>query len=299
MAPIYRTSQGTLTSSVTANMQAALARAGRTQEKLSSGKEISKPSDSPTGAAAALRYRTDIKATEQHGRNASDGLGWLGAADSALSQTLEAVSRVKELALSGSTATSDQGAREALAAEVDQLRGQVISQANTKYLDRGIFAGTADVNAGWDSNGNMVGDPASMSRKVERTVAPDVKIPVNADGPAIFGDSSSGLLKLLSDVADHLRADPASLTSDLTGLDTSFQNVTNALTDVGARYNRIEAMQSRAEDTKLNLKSGLSEVEDIDLPKTIMDLQVQQVAYQAALQASAKVIQPTLMDFLR
>ncbi len=49
----------------------------------------------------------------------------------------------------------------------------------------------------------------------------------------------------------------------------------------------------------LSLKSTLSGVEDIDLPKTIMDLQLQQTTYQAALSATAKVLQPSLMDFLR
>jgi flagellar hook-associated protein 3 FlgL len=179
------------------------------------------------------------------------------------------------------------------------LKGQVISLANTSYLNRPIFAGTSAVTAGWDKDGNMLGDAASMSKSIERTVAPDVKIKINVDGPAVFGDSSTGLLKLLGDVADHLSSDPSALTADLDALDAAFTNVTNALSDVGARYNRIEAMQTRAEDAMVTLRGGLSEVEDIDLPKTVMDLQMQQVAYQAALSATAKVIQPSLLDFLR
>lgn len=47
------------------------------------------------------------------------------------------------------------------------------------------------------------------------------------------------------------------------------------------------------------LRGSLAQVENIDLPKTIVELQMQQVAYQAALGATAKVIQPTLLDFLR
>ena len=299
MAPIFRTTQNSVTTNVVNNLQASLTRAGNIQAKLSSGKEVSKPSDNPVATAAALRYRSDIKATEQHTRNASDGIGWLGQADTTLQQTLDAMRRVKELALSGSTATSDADARGALAAEAEQLKGQVISLANTSYLNRPIFAGTSAVTAGWDKDGNMLGDAASMSKSIERTVAPDVKIKINVDGPAVFGDSSTGLLKLLGDVADHLSSDPSALTADLDALDAAFTNVTNALSDVGARYNRIEAMQTRAEDAMVTLRGGLSEVEDIDLPKTVMDLQMQQVAYQAALSATAKVIQPSLLDFLR
>jgi flagellar hook-associated protein 3 FlgL len=47
------------------------------------------------------------------------------------------------------------------------------------------------------------------------------------------------------------------------------------------------------------LKNGLSDVENIDLPKTIVDLQLQEIAYKSALSATSRVIQPSLLDFLR
>ena len=49
----------------------------------------------------------------------------------------------------------------------------------------------------------------------------------------------------------------------------------------------------------LSLQAKLSETEDVDLPKTIMELQMQQTGYQAALSITAKSLQPTLVDFLR
>jgi flagellar hook-associated protein 3 FlgL len=297
--PIYRTTQSSLTTGVMTNLQKSLDRLGTTQAKLSSGKEVSKPSDSPVATASAMRYRADMKATEQHLRNASDAQGWLGTADNALTGSLESIRRVKELALSGMNATTTPEAASALAAEVDSLRKQMISVANTKYLDRSVFSGTADVQAAWDDNGDPAGDVSSYGQPVERTIAPGVKIKVNVDGPNLFGDSSSGLLKQLADISDHLKNDPSALSGDLTALDTSFNKINDALSDVGARYNRVESMQARAEDAMTTMRSGLSEVEDIDLPKTVMDLQMQQVSYQAALSVTAKVIQPSLADFLR
>ena len=58
-------------------------------------------------------------------------------------------------------------------------------------------------------------------------------------------------------------------------------------------------MKSAAEGSLVSLANSLSEVEDIDLPKTIVDLQLQEVAYKAALGATARVVQPSLLDFLR
>ena len=297
--PIYRTTQSSLTTGVMTNLQKSLDRLGTTQAKLSSGKEVSKPSDSPVATASAMRYRADMKATEQHLRNASDAQGWLGTADNALTGSLESLRRVRELALSGMNATTTPESASALAAEVDSLRKQMITVANTKYLDRSIFAGTADVQAAWDDNGDPVGDVTSYGQSVDRTIAPGVKVKVNVDGPNLFGNSSSGLLKQLADISEHLKNDPSSLSGDLAALDASFNKINDALSDVGARYNRVESMQARAEDAMTTMRSGLSEVEDIDLPKTVMDLQMQQVSYQAALSVTAKVIQPSLADFLR
>ena len=72
----------------------------------------------------------------------------------------------------------------------------------------------------------------------------------------------------------------------------------SAVADVGARGARLERIQQINADRTLALSSQLAETENIDLPGTIMRLQMQQVGYEAALSATAKALQPTLLDFL-
>jgi flagellar hook-associated protein 3 FlgL len=96
-----------------------------------------------------------------------------------------------------------------------------------------------------------------------------------------------------------MRTDPTKLPADLAALDAATNNIQDAVSDVGARYNRVTQLRQTSDDKVLNLKTSLSTVEDIDLPKTITELQMQQVSYQAALGATAKVIQPSLIDFLK
>jgi flagellar hook-associated protein 3 FlgL len=72
-----------------------------------------------------------------------------------------------------------------------------------------------------------------------------------------------------------------------------------AVAEVGSRSARIERETQIISDRSLTLGSQLAEIEDIDLPNTIMRLQMQQVGYQAALSATAKAISPTLLDYLR
>ena len=78
-----------------------------------------------------------------------------------------------------------------------------------------------------------------------------------------------------------------------------WHRIQNGLATIGARTNMLEATQSRNLLSRDNRISSLNEIESIDLPKTLTDLKLQEVAYQASLAAAARVIQPSLMDFLR
>ena len=175
-------------------------------------------------------------------------------------------------------------------------RGVGMDVVNTKYLDRPIFAGTSNVTQAYDSSGAFLGD----TNAVNRNVGPGVTVQVNVTGPQAFGPQGTDLFTTLSTLANDLRTNPGAVTSnDLAALDTAANRVRNALGEVGARSAQLTTTKSRSDDLLLNLRDSLSKIEDIDLPKAATDLQIQQVSYQAALAATARVIQPSLVDFLK
>lgn len=297
-----RITHGTLSRTVLTNLQHSLGRMERLQGQLSSGKAVSRPSDSPVATVSALQYRADVRRTEQLSRNASDALDWLGTADTTLTASLGLVGRARELVLQGMTATSDAEARAALAAEIDGLRENLVSLANASYLDRPIFAGTSNTTVAYGPAGNYQGTAPGPGAMVLRTVAPGVQVPVNLTGPEVFGGTPTGspqLFAVLEGISAKLKANDGNLAADLGNLDVARLNVQNRLSEVGSRYNRVETLRARAEDNLITMRTGLSEVEDIDLPKTLIEVQMQEVAYQAALNAGARVVQPSLLDFLR
>ena len=318
MTTAFRVTENTIAQRVLDNLQASLGTMQNLQDKLSSGKEIRKPSDDPFGTVAAMAYRADQRRTTQYSRNAQDGLGWLGMADNTLTSALESIQRVRALVLQGANGTSDAPSRAALAQEIKTAKEGLVGLANTSYGTRPIFAGTANPQGQvpplpvYDENGNYNGN----SGAVLRTVGPNASVQVNMDGPRVWGSPGvNDLWHILDDIQAHLTGpsatdqnkltlghiDPVNgaMKSDLERLDEATLNIQNRLSEIGARFHRVEQMQSRADDNLLNIQSGLSEVEDIDLPKTIVALQLQSVAYQTALAATAKVIQPSLVDFLR
>lgn len=309
MSTAFRITNRSINRTVMDGLQGNLGRMQKLQEQLSSGKQVSRPSDSPVATVSAMQYRSQLRQTEQHARNAQDGLSFLGITDQTLTGMLGQTNRARQLALAGLNGTASSAEREALAAEVDSLRSGLLDVANTKYLDRPIFAGTKQGTMAYDRvSGTFLGNVgdenlANAVGKVERGVAPGVTVRVNLTGPEVFGaqgPDTQDLFGVLEAIATHLRSgDTAALGADLGALDDRLLVVQNQLAKVGARYRQVEAMRDRATNDQLSLTHGLSEVEDIDLPKTIVDLQLQEVAYQAALSATARVIQPSLLDFLR
>lgn len=281
-------------------LQSNLGRMQRLQEQLSSGKQVSRPSDSPVKTAEAMQFRSEIRRNEQYVRNADDGMAWLGTADSVLTSSLHMTRRARDLTLQGNNDTIAKESRLALAAEIETLRDGLIGVANTTYLNRPIFAGNNDTTVAYRGDGTYMGDDGI----VLRTVAPDTKIEVNVTGKQVFGEGENQLFAVLSDIARSLRSSDgavlhAELDAGLGKLDAGADRIISNLGTVGARYNRVETMRSSVDHKLLGLATNLSEVEDIDLPKTIVDLQMQEVAYKAALGATARVVQPSLLDFLR
>ena len=302
---VGRVTEGSIHTRVLANLQRNLAKGAEIQDQLSSGKQLNRPSDSPAGTVSALQLRSETRMSQQYTRNADDGLGWLGTVEDTLGSASTLINRARDLTVQGlNTSTNGALANEALAGEIDQIRNALISQANTKYLDRPVFGGNTAKPLAYTETGVWEGndyDPALASTtSVSRTVGAGVKVRVDMTGPEAFGSGNSGLFAILKDISDHLRAgDNANLSNDLKALDTAGNQLKSAISEIGSRYNRITQMRDSAQDRLLSVTAQLSDIEDIDLPKTIMEMQLQQTSYQAALAAAAKVIQPSLIDFLR
>jgi flagellar hook-associated protein 3 FlgL len=294
---VIRVTERSLSHNAMRGLQANQNRLSQTESQLTSGKQISRPSDSPTGTMTAMLLRSDMHTQDQYARNGQDGVNWLNTIDSALGAATDQTQRVRDLMIQGMSAGAggSDSARSGIATEIDQIRQSVIGVANTRYIDRPVFGGTTNGGAAYDASGSYVGDGGIVSR----TVAEGTKVRVDSAGEDVFGSGDTQLFKVLSDVSDHLLNDPSQLSNDLDRLDTALKGMQTAQASVGARSNRVQTLQQTANDRQIDLQGQLSEVEDIDLPKTITDMTLQQTAYQAALGATAKVIQPSLMDFLR
>jgi flagellar hook-associated protein 3 FlgL len=269
----------------------------RTQNQLSSGKRILAASDDPAGARRAASLRGAMQAREQELRNAGDATGWLDIADSQLQSAMSRLNRVNELTVAAAN-TLDAGARRAYAAEVRSIAEELTGIANATHLGRPLFGGfgagpaVEQVAGAWVANGT----DDQVTRRV--TDSEQVRINVTAGEWLGFGSPDGDTLSLLHRLADDLEAG-APVAPYLDQLGAARAHVGDALGAVGAATNRVVSATRRTEDLLLTLRRELSEIEDVDIAQGIVELQVQQVAYEATLQALGRALPPSLVAFLR
>jgi flagellar hook-associated protein 3 FlgL len=278
-----------------ANLQAAAARLANLQNQLSSGQQINKPSDDPTGTVRALQLRGDLKRSAQYASNASDALGFMTAADSAYQQATKIVQSARTLVVQGLNAgASDSASAAALADQVDALRSSLISVANASYNGRPVFGGTTAGAVAYDPSGTYVGDGGSVTR----SVAPNTTVAISQTGTDAFGPPGNDLFALLDNVSAALRTDPSSLSSALTQFDGAIDRLGGAQAREGATYQQVQAASSQLSTTDVALKTELSSVQDIDLAQVAVQMTTASTTYQAALQTTANIRQLSLLQFL-
>jgi flagellar hook-associated protein 3 FlgL len=296
---ITRVTQNMMTRQSLDSLQGSLGRMSRLQEQLSTGRVLNRPSDSPTGTTSAMRLRDTLAATQQYQRNAQDGLAWLGTIDSTLTSVIDQTREARDQALQGAnTGALDPAARDALATTVEQLRIHLLAAANTTHLGRPVFGGVTAGTQAYDDTGTFVGQ--TVTGGVTRTVADGVTVRVDADAAAVFGPAGDTVFDHLEALSTALRTgDEAGVRTQIGTLNADLDRIATAHAELGTRYLQVEKAAQAAADGELRLKASLSEVENADLPQVIVDLKMQETAYQASLAATARVMQPSLLDFLR
>jgi flagellar hook-associated protein 3 FlgL len=306
-----RITSSMMTRSLLSDINDVASRQDATRRQMSSGKQITKPSDDPYATARAMSLRTDLAGIQQHERNVQEAQSWMSVTDTTLSSITDLAQHARELVVQGATDTLPQTSRNAIADQIDQVIAGMKQEANASYDGRYVLSGSRTNTKPYDStlqattagttpNDGYSGDAASQLREI----GPGVTLAVNVRGDEVLGGTpgaSGNMLGVLRDIATHLRAgDTQSLgNADLKALDGQIDNVLAVQARVGAGMNRLETASSRLAQIEESATSMLSNTEDADMAKVLTDFSTQQAVYQSALQAGARIVQTSLLDFLR
>ena len=272
--------------------------------RLAAGKKLLVPSDDPIGTGNVLRMHRGLAETRQYVANADYGIGMMLAADSALTDLTEILQRARELAVYGANGTLPADSLHALAKEVNELVDHAVQVANSTYGGSYVFGGQETTKppyaiASSDTEGNIeaMDDYQGSPLPTVVEVGPGSTLEINVPGNLVFEKAFEELISLRKNLSEGKTDEISSET--LGNLDGVISQVLRFQAEVGAKGKRLEITQSRLKGLDLNLQTLISKTEDIDVAEAIMMLKMQENAYRLALDTTARIIQPTLMDFLR
>jgi flagellar hook-associated protein 3 FlgL len=276
------------------------------QMQLSAQKKILKPSDDPAAVARIIDLNQGIKQTEQYQSNINTARQRLSLEDGILLDAVDVMQRVKELAIQGLNDTNSQSDRTAIAVELEGLNQHLAGLANTKnangeYLFSGFKSDTqpfSQTGAGYNYAGDL------NQRNIQ--IGTDRQISDGDAGETIFGTPTGSLLAAGSntnifEAIDKLAADLRNNAPDSASLDDIASGLDRMLTiqsSVGVRLNALDRQEALNSDSVLEMKTVLSQTEDLDFTEAISKFNLQTISLQAAQQAFSRVQNLSLFNYL-
>ncbi|KZZ85000.1 flagellar hook-associated protein FlgL [Bacillus sp. SJS] len=297
-----RITQGMLANNSLRHISNSYDRMGNLQDQLATGKKITRPSQDPVVAMKGMQYRTGLTEVEQYKRNLSEAYQWMENSEGGMEHATQVFQRARELFLQAKNGTNSPEDLKAIGVEIGQLKEDLAGVVNTQVAGSYIFNGdsTDKPPAVVAADGTVMFAPNTNPFKV--SVSNGVQLPVNVNALKAFGGDVDGknLFATLKSMEDAVNGADMSNSEKLLGdLDKHFDNISAERAELGARYNRLELIDDRIGQQEVTANRILSDNEDADIERVITDLKMQESVHRAALSVSSRIIQPTLMDFLR
>ena len=299
---MVRVTQSMLSTNMLRNLNTSYSKMSKLQDQINSGRKFTRPSDDPVAAVKGMDYRVQLDKIGQFSRNVNEMNAWVDTTDATLSDVTSALTRVQELVTQAANDSNTSDERKKIAVEIEQIQQQIRDVANTQVAGKFIFSGT-NTNSLLFSN-NQIADPANLTglnEDVSMEVGDGIVMAVNTTGYEMFKGIDEMLTKVLNPTGGL--TDP-NVTGDvignlLTDIQKSVSDVLDVQATVGAKQNRIDTIENRLSILEVNITKQKSLNEDTDYAKAITEMTTQESIHQAALSVGAKIIQQTLVDFIR
>jgi len=275
------------------------------QEQLATGCRVNRPSDDPINARLAVNTRGVIQKNTQYVENIAFVTPNVVETDMAIVTVMDAFNRSWELTLQAVNGTNQQGQIDQIAVELNQLLESILDSANHESNNRYIFGGTKTSQPPYVETRNAVGEIVSVAYQgntddVLVKVSDTVNLKYNEPGPDVF-DTDQDIFQLLIAIRDELRAGNTNNVQQvrLAEMDQGREQLLTALARVGSVQNRMDRVSLEHTDFNIHLHRRLSDAIDADFAELITDFNAQSNAYEAALNAAARAMAPSLMDYVR
>lgn len=274
----------------------------KAQEQLSSAKRVNRPSDDPFATQKAISARSNIMLLSQYKSNISELSTWVSTSERSLYEVDRTLQDVRNLVVQASTGTLTTDDRNIIADRVDEYRETIFQFTRETVGGRYLFSGSLTDTEPFTWTGADVVYNGNADAMV-RNIGPGASVRINVTGEEAFmnvGFPPESTFKMLNDLANAIRGgDVAEIGSYLERVDDAMSRVLDKVGELGATADRLEKMDSVLDGFIQGHRAQLSDAEDLDLAEGVMNFQLKDNAYQATLAACARIIMPSLIDYLR
>ena len=293
-----RITQSMLSNNMLSNLSNNYEKMAQYQDQISSQKKINRPSDDPVVAMKGITYRRNLQEIEQYKRNFSEAYNWMDNSDASLDKVGQALQRMSELVVQASNDTYDESQRISISEEISQLKEHLVEIGNTKVGEKYIFNGTDTLSKPINIDETTL-EVSTNSNPVQLELSKGIYISVNVKPDDVFNEELFQDIDSLIKELEDPNSKGETLSPFIEKMQSHLTNVTNTRSNLGAKMNRIELMENRVDQQEIISKEIMSDNEDIDFEKVVTQMMAQESVYRTALSVGARIIQPTLMDFLR
>lgn len=284
---------------------------GKTQLKITTGKNIMSPSDDPVGAIKILDLQRQLNLTGQYLDNSNTADNKLSVSEQLLTSSTDILQKIRELAVQGLNSALEPGGQKAIAEEIDQLNQSLLGIANTKDSNEEyIFSGYETDVEPFSSvtSGYVPASPGAGDGQRQIRVSEGYSVKINEPGNQVFEAShdtvaaGQSVFQTINDFVADLNANTvgtASANGDvLNNIDSSLDTILSARTRIGSRMNAVDQQRDINDGIKYSSEKMLSQVEDLDYASAISELNLQMTGLSAAQQAFVKVQGLSLFNYL-
>ena len=297
-------------------------------QQISTGKVINTVSDDPHKAIKIMNINNEIKYTEKYNSNIDETVGWMNTTDGALESTGNLLNEIKETILKVGNGTYSQNEMKSLNEDMNEKIKQLADTLNSTHGGKYLFGGssvddapitvienpdgTVKLEFSKDKNGQTIPNTDDLKADISSGINIDYNISVgeilnikDGNGNTVnLLDEINNLSTLMNDIAngDEQTAAKAkeTLLNDTKGkIDTLFDHVVNERTSLGVRVSTAEKIKELNDEDILNIQDVLSKTQDTDVVEKFIELKSAEMIYQASIQVGAKLIQPTILDYIR
>ena len=277
------------------------------QEQIATQKRINRPSDDPSGMGRVLAGRSKLATIKQYVNNIARGKSRLEASEEVLKFVDELIQQAQSIAEEKSGDGIPAAERSLAAAQVKEIYDQVLQLANSKFGERYMFAGdqtdTAPFTRGDDYAAAYNGDGGSFNL----SIADNVVVQIDADGRNFFQDAANGGVNIFDELRglidglenSDLAAGSTRIRATIDPLEDAHIQIMNKRTEAGPKLYRLQATEEYWTSVKASVQAAIGREEDIDTAQAIIELKNLETAYESTMAAASRIIQPSLVNFLK